>query len=241
MAYNLDTSKESGWPAHLDMCASLDMDRSEPAEQPRLPGKVQVILSAVAQQYGIKIPQIVGPSRSRTYASARREAAKRLYADGRSVDEIGRYLERDYDTVRNLIGKDFKRAEKVPELAEPIVEGYSSKDVSRLTGLTLRRLQWLDEQGIARASTVYPNRVYSWQDLATVRLVAELRRKAFSLQKIRLILKRYREESGVDTPRFLITDGSTVRVVRDYKEAIFFAVSMSGRVAVIDLSEGDRI
>ena len=92
---------------------------------------------------------------------------------------------------------------------------FTSRDVVRLTGITLRQLQWWDERGIVVAARDGHRRVYSLDDLAEVAVICELRGRGFSLQKIRRVIRFLQRELSkrlVDTVRsaseyHLLTDG----------------------------------
>ena len=65
---------------------------------------------------------------------------------------------------------------------------YSSSEVSRLSGATLRQIQTLDEKGIVKPTKDGHNRSYSADDLAAVIGVTGLRNSGVSLQRIRAAL-----------------------------------------------------
>ena len=92
---------------------------------------------------------------------------------------------------------------------------FTSRDVVRLTGISLRQLQWWDECGIVVPARDGHRRVYSLDDLAEVAVICELRERGFSLQKVRRVIRFLQRELGkrlVDTVRaaseyHLLTDG----------------------------------
>ena len=75
-------------------------------------------------------------------------------------------------------------------------ERYSSLDVSRLSGVSLRQLQWWDEEGVVSPAHSGHKRLYQPEELIEVAVIAELRRKGFSLQKIRRVLRFLQKEMG---------------------------------------------
>jgi len=95
---------------------------------------------------------------------------------------------------------------------------FTSRDVVRLTGISLRQLQWWDERGIVVAARDGHNRVYSLDDLAEISVICELRLRGFSLQKIRRVIRFLQRELGrrlVETVRaaseyHLLTDGKHI-------------------------------
>lgn len=92
---------------------------------------------------------------------------------------------------------------------------FTSFEVAQLTGISLRQLQWWDEQQIVIASRQGHRRIYSLDDLAEVAIICDLRRRGFSLQKIRRVACFLQKELGrrlVQTVRaadefHLLTDG----------------------------------
>ncbi len=73
---------------------------------------------------------------------------------------------------------------------------FTSFEVAQLTGITLRQLQWWDEQNIVAASRRGHRRVYSLDDLAEIAIICDLRRRGFSLQKIRRIVRFLQKQLG---------------------------------------------
>jgi len=97
---------------------------------------------------------------------------------------------------------------------------FTSREVVALSGISSRQLQWWDEQGIVVPAREGHRRVYSPGHLAEVSVICELRRRGFSLQKIRSIIGLLQKELGqrlVDTVAaeseyHLLTDGNRVYV-----------------------------
>lgn len=95
---------------------------------------------------------------------------------------------------------------------------FSSQDVAKLTGVTLRQLQWWDEQGVVTPIQRSHRRLYSRFEVLQVSLIIGLRRKGMSLQKTRGVLKKLEQQDGADyiamhgrgTDVYLLTDGSKV-------------------------------
>ncbi len=95
---------------------------------------------------------------------------------------------------------------------------YHSLDVARIAGVTLRQLQWWDERHVVSPATDGHKRLYVPQQVLEISLIAELRRKGFSLQKIRRVLrclkkelaKRLSEGINGNSEMHLLTDGKSV-------------------------------
>jgi len=107
-------------------------------------------------------------------------------------------------------------------------QGYASKEVVALTGITPRQLQWWDERGVVCPEREGRNRIYSMADLAAVSVICELRDKGFSLQRIRKIMRFLQRELGrrlVETVSagseyHLLTDGKKVFLENSAHEII---------------------
>lgn len=104
---------------------------------------------------------------------------------------------------------------------------YSSADVARLAGVSLRQLQWWDEQKVVSPRHEGHRRIYGTVEVAAVSVIAELRHKGFSLQKIRRVLRPLQRELGkriaevaAGTDLYLLTDGKAVHVESD-KDRLF--------------------
>jgi DNA-binding transcriptional MerR regulator len=72
----------------------------------------------------------------------------------------------------------------------------SSREVIALTGVTARQLQWWDERGVVKPEHVGHRRLYSMQDVMEMAVICELRRKGFSLQGVRKVLRFLQREFG---------------------------------------------
>jgi DNA-binding transcriptional MerR regulator len=73
---------------------------------------------------------------------------------------------------------------------------FSSHDVVELTGLTPRQLQWWDERGVVKPEREGHRRVYSMNQLTEVAVICQLRRKGFSLQGVRKVMRFLAHEFG---------------------------------------------
>jgi DNA-binding transcriptional MerR regulator len=94
---------------------------------------------------------------------------------------------------------------------------FTSNEVIRLTGITARQLQWWDERGLVVPSRQGRNRLYSSDDLAEIAVLSELRRKGFSLQRVRKIMRFIQRELGkrlVET----VTRGSEFHLLTDGRQ-----------------------
>jgi DNA-binding transcriptional MerR regulator len=73
---------------------------------------------------------------------------------------------------------------------------FTSLDIIRLTGITARQLQWWDERGLVIPAREGHRRVYSFEDLTEIAVICELRRKRFSLQRMRQVVRFLQKEFG---------------------------------------------
>jgi DNA-binding transcriptional MerR regulator len=95
---------------------------------------------------------------------------------------------------------------------------FTSQDVVRLTGITARQLQWWDERGLVVPARQGHRRLYSFEDLTEVAVICELRRKGFSLQRMRKVVrflqkefsKRLAETVSGTSNFHLLTDGRSL-------------------------------
>ena len=73
---------------------------------------------------------------------------------------------------------------------------FTSREIIRLTGITARQLQWWDERGLVIPAREGHRRVYSFEDLTEIAVICELRRKRFSLQRMRQVVRFLQKEFG---------------------------------------------
>ena len=128
-----------------------------------------------------------------------------------------------------------------------MADRLSSNEVAALTGISLRQLQWWDERGLVVPAREGRRRLYSLDDLAEVAVIAELRRKGFSLQRMRKVMRFLRQELGkrlVETVSagsdyHLLTDGRRIYLETSAQQVIdilknarqpMFAVCLSDAV-----------
>src|SRR5438094_1898387 len=81
------------------------------------------------------------------------------------------------------------------------MDAYDSKTASRIVGVSLRQIQYWDEQGFIRPSVKLAEgrgtkRLYSFQDLICLKVVRDLIHHGVNLQKIRRCLRPLKEYSA---------------------------------------------
>jgi DNA-binding transcriptional MerR regulator len=112
--------------------------------------------------------------------------------------------------------------------AEVSGRSYSSSDVSRIAGVSLRQLQWWDERKVVSPRHASHRRIYNSEEVVEITVIAELRRKGFSLQKIRRVLrflqremdKRLSDVLDTDSDLHLVTDGRAIYLEDQHQRII---------------------
>ena len=95
---------------------------------------------------------------------------------------------------------------------------FSSSEASRIAQVSLRQLQWWDERKVVSPRHEGHKRIYLPQEVIEITVIAELRRKGFSLQKIRRVLRFLQREMGrrlsdvlaAESDLHLVTDGKSI-------------------------------
>ncbi len=128
---------------------------------------------------------------------------------------------------------------------------YTSTDVARIADVSLRQLQWWDERKVVSPRHEGHKRIYLPEEVIEITVIAELRRKGFSLQKIRRVLRFLQREMGrrlaevlaKESNLHLLTDGKSIyledqqdRIIDLLKNARqpMFLVSVSDQVKRLD-------
>jgi DNA-binding transcriptional MerR regulator len=119
------------------------------------------------------------------------------------------------------------KARKSRPASSPEAQGYNSSDVARICGVSLRQLQWWDERNVVSPRQDGHKRIYMAEEVVEISVIAELRRKGFSLQKIRRVLRFLQREMGrrlaevlqSNADLHLVTDGKSI-FLEDHQERI---------------------
>jgi DNA-binding transcriptional MerR regulator len=139
------------------------------------------------------------------------------------------------------------KARKAKPLSRADGEGYNSSEVARICGVSLRQLQWWDERSVVSPRQDGHKRVYMKEEVVEISVISELRRKGFSLQKIRRVLRFLQKDMGkrlsdalaASSDVHLLTDGKSIyledasdRIIDLLKNARqpMFLVSVSDQV-----------
>jgi DNA-binding transcriptional MerR regulator len=128
---------------------------------------------------------------------------------------------------------------------------YTSTDAAKIAQVSLRQLQWWDERKVVSPRHEGHKRIYLAEEVIEITVIAELRRKGFSLQKIRRVLRFLQREMGrrladvlsAQSGLHLLTDGKSIfledqqdRIIDLLKNARqpMFLVSVSDQVKRLD-------
>ncbi len=110
------------------------------------------------------------------------------------------------------------KARKPRQAVPSDAPGYNSSEVARICGVSLRQLQWWDERHVVSPRQAGHKRVYMTEEVLEISVIAELRRKKFSLQKIRRVLRFLQKDMGKrlsdalasSSNVHLLTDGKSI-------------------------------
>ncbi|MGH7872881.1 MAG: MerR family transcriptional regulator [Candidatus Binatia bacterium] len=121
------------------------------------------------------------------------------------------------------------------------MDTYDSKTASRIVGVTLRQLQYWDEQDFIRPSAQMAEgrgtkRLYSFHDLVCLRVVKDLARHGFTLQTIRRCLAPLKAQSAQtqrpsESLKYL-TDGEEMFIITNDRQKIRDAMERQFVVAL---------
>jgi DNA-binding transcriptional MerR regulator len=125
---------------------------------------------------------------------------------------------------------------------------FTSREVIALTGITARQLQWWDERGVVKAEREGHRRLYSMNHLTEVTVICELRRKGFSLQGVRKVMrflereftKGLAETVGRNSEVHLLTDGTHIYLETSAKEIVDILKNSDQPLLGICLSDAVR-
>jgi DNA-binding transcriptional MerR regulator len=125
---------------------------------------------------------------------------------------------------------------------------FSTNEVVRIAKVSLRQLQWWDERRLVCPAHIGHSRQYSEAETAAVLIVAELKRKQFSVQAIRAVLRRIERALGIGKPDIDVgwiylavspvypRNGSPLlKLAKTTQELANFASTASAPLALVDL------
>jgi DNA-binding transcriptional MerR regulator len=117
-----------------------------------------------------------------------------------------------------------------------------------MTGITARQLQWWDERGVVRPEREGHRRLYSMNHLTELAVICELRRKGFSLQGVRKVLRFLDREFGKglaeivnrNSDYHLLTDGTHLYLETSARQIVDILKNSNQPILGICLSDAVR-
>jgi DNA-binding transcriptional MerR regulator len=125
---------------------------------------------------------------------------------------------------------------------------FASHDVIALTGVTARQLQWWDERGVVKPERQGHRRLYSMQNVMEMAVICELRRKGFSLQGVRKVMRFLQREFGKNLAEIvartsdvhLLTDGKHLYLETSARQIVDILKNSKQPILGICLSDAVR-
>jgi DNA-binding transcriptional MerR regulator len=125
---------------------------------------------------------------------------------------------------------------------------FTSQQVIALTGITPRQLQWWDERAVVKPDREGHRRLYSLNHLTEVAVICELRRKGFSLQGVRKVMRFLDRELGkglVDivsrsSDVHLLTDGTHLYLETSARQIVDILKNSDQPILGVCLSDAVR-
>jgi DNA-binding transcriptional MerR regulator len=125
---------------------------------------------------------------------------------------------------------------------------FTSQQVIALTGITPRQLQWWDERGVVKPQREGHRRLYSMQHLTEVAVICELRRKGFSLQAVRKVMrfldreldKGLSEVVSGNSDYHLLTDGKHLYLETSARQIVDILKNSDQPILGVCLSDAGR-
>jgi DNA-binding transcriptional MerR regulator len=127
-------------------------------------------------------------------------------------------------------------------------EQFSSQEVMALVSVTARQLQWWDERGVVKPDHIGHRRLYSMQNVLEIAVICELRRKGFSLQGVRKVIRFLQREFGKGLAEIvarnsdvhLLTDGKHIYIETSAREIVDILKNSNQPILGICLSDAVR-
>jgi DNA-binding transcriptional MerR regulator len=125
---------------------------------------------------------------------------------------------------------------------------FTSRQVIALTGITARQLQWWDERGVVEPGREGHRRLYSINQLTEIAVICQLRRKGFSLQGVRKVVRFLDREFGKGLAEIvdrhsdihLLTDGSQLYLETSAKQIVDLLKNSDQPILGVCLSDAVR-
>ena len=125
---------------------------------------------------------------------------------------------------------------------------FTSQEVIRVTGTTPRQLQWWDERGVVKPEREGHRRLYSLNQLTEMAVICELRRKGFSLQGVRKVMRFLDREFGKglaeimshDSEFHVLSDGKHLYLETDARQIVDILKNSAQPILGVCLSDAVR-
>lgn|SRR5487761_2593157 len=135
-----------------------------------------------------------------------------------------------------------------PDKAQIEEKTYSSLEVAQVGQVSLRQLQWWDERKVVSPRHEGHRRVYYASEVIEITVIAELRRKGFSLQKIRRVLRFLQKEMGKRLAEVLssaselnlVTDGKSIYLEDQHSRIIDILKNARQPMFLVSVSDQAR-
>ena len=127
-------------------------------------------------------------------------------------------------------------------------ESFPSREVIALTGISARQLQWWDERGVVKPQRQGHRRLYSMQNVTEIAVICELKRKGFSLQAVRKVMRFLQREFSKGLAEIvsrnsdvhLLTDGKHLYLETSARQIVDILKNSSQPILGVCLSDAVR-
>jgi DNA-binding transcriptional MerR regulator len=127
-------------------------------------------------------------------------------------------------------------------------ESFPSREVIVLTGISARQLQWWDERGVVKPQRQGHRRLYSMQNVNEIAVICELKRKGFSLQAVRKVMRFLQREFSKGLAEIvsrnsdvhLLTDGKHLYLETSARQIVDILKNSSQPILGVCLSDAVR-
>ena len=127
-------------------------------------------------------------------------------------------------------------------------ESFPSREVIALTGISARQLQWWDERGDVKPQRQGHRRLYSMQNVTEIAVICELKRKGFSLQAVRKVMRFLQREFSKGLAEIvsrtsdvhLLTDGKHLYLETSARQIVDILKNSSQPILGVCLSDAVR-
>lgn len=127
---------------------------------------------------------------------------------------------------------------------------YRTIQVSELAQVSLRQLQWWDETRVVMPEQFARRRIYTFDQVLQIMVIAEFRRKGYSLQRVQTLLRRFPQwfsraskKYGPESIRRLhvVADGRSVSLEREEDDIIDILKRATAGTAIVSVGDQVRV